>query len=70
MKVANLGKTLYRGTKNLWVKYHFLVPPRLWKKYAKLLWSIVMEGRGVPYLNPFDVKAYNTWLAEFEEETE
>ena len=61
-KIKNFSITIYRGTKSLWQKYHFLVPPRLWKKYAKIIWGIITEGEGLPYWNPSKVSEYNTWL--------
>ena len=59
-KVENFVVTLYRGTKSVWKKYHFLVPPRLWKKYIKLLLNIrpVRDG----FLDPMNKKDYNKWL--------
>ncbi len=61
-KAKNFSITIYRGTKNLWTKYHFLVPPRLWKKYAKLLWAIIWEGKHAPFWKVEDVAGYNEWL--------
>ena len=66
-KIKNFSLTLYRGTKSLWVKYHFLVPPRLWGKYLKTLFGIVKEtiGKG-PYLDPFKIEDYNLWILQSE----
>ena len=66
VSAKNLGITLYRGTKNLWVKYHFLVPPRLWKKYAKLIWTIIREKKGSMIWQTNDKDGYNAWLADNE----
>lgn len=67
-KIKNLSITVYRGTKNLWTKYHFLVPPRLWKKYIKLLWAIIREGKGSPFWEISNKDGYNAWLVNNEKE--
>ncbi len=68
MSIKNLGINLYRGTKNVWRKYHFLVPPKMWKKYAKLIWGMLREGKGGPFWNPDNVEEYNAWLVANEKE--
>lgn len=67
-KVINLGLTIGRGTKSLWTKYHFFVPPRLWKKYIKLLWAIIREGKGSPFWEISNKDGYNAWLVNNEKE--
>lgn len=69
-KIADFTLTLGRGTKNLWLKYHFLVPPRLWKKYIKFLWSILHQNGPAPFLNIFDVDGYNKWIKQNEKTEE
>ena len=61
-KIINFALTIGRGTRNLWIKYHFIVPPKLWKKYAKLLWAILWEGKYAPFWPVEDVAGYNEWL--------
>lgn len=65
-KIKNLTITLVRGTKSLWNKYHFLVPPRLWKKYIKYIWSIIREGKSAPFWQVHSVDGYNAWLGNNE----
>lgn len=65
-KLKNFGIVLYRGTKNLWNKYHFLVPPRLWKKYIKLIWAIIREGKNAPFWEVSNKDGYNEWLVKNE----
>ncbi|MBO7720422.1 glycosyltransferase [Candidatus Saccharibacteria bacterium] len=60
-RLENFFVTLYRGSKSSWKKYHFLIPPRLWKKYIKLL--LGMRPINLFY-NPLDKKDYNKWLEE------
>lgn len=67
-KIKNLSITVYRGTKSLWTKYHFLVPPRLWRKYIKLLWAIIREGKGSPFWEISNRDGYNAWLVNNEKE--
>lgn len=67
--VVNFGKTICRGTKSSWEKYHFLIPPKVIKKDLKFLWSIITEGSG-PYVNPFDKVSYNDWLNKNEKPVE
>lgn len=62
-----VSKNIYRGTKSLWKKYHFMVPPEIWKKEARYLWGIIADRS--PLINPMDVMKYNMWLNENKEET-
>lgn len=62
-KIVNFSKTIYRGTKNSWKKYHFLAPPKVFKKHLKYLWNIVTEREPL-YYDPFNVEQYNSWLDE------
>ena len=61
-RIKNLGVTLYRGVKNAWTKYHFLIPPRLWKSYFKFLWSIIYGRETKDFWSPYDKQGYNEWL--------
>jgi len=65
MKIVNFGKTIYRGTKNVWKKYHFLVPPKIIKKHMIYLWNILWE-RDSSLINPLNKKQYNAWLEKNE----
>ena len=60
-RVENFFVTLYRGSKSVWKKYHFLVPPRLWKKYIKLLLGIRPMDH---FYDPMDKKDYQAWIEE------
>lgn len=59
-RIENFVVTLYRGTKSSWKKYHFLIPPHLWKKYFLLLLGIRPDIYGC--YNPVDKKQYQKWL--------
>ncbi len=60
---------LHRGVRSLWTRYHFLVPPKKWKRYASSFWRIVTNGRIRPFLEPFCDSDYRAWIRESEEET-
>ena len=60
---------LYRGTKSVWTRYHFLVPPKKWKRYAMSFWKVVTNGRIRPYLDPFKDGDYRAWLRDSEKDT-
>ncbi|MBR2658677.1 glycosyltransferase [Candidatus Saccharibacteria bacterium] len=63
MGLVDFGKNMAGGIKSLWVKYHFLVPPRLWKKYAKTFVRIITGKVGAgSFLDPFRKEDYNYWL--------
>ena len=66
-RAVDFGKIVYRGTKSLWQKYHFLVPPKIVKKHAKYMWGVV-TGKEAPYYSPFDKEQYHKWLKENEKE--
>ncbi|MBQ3441043.1 glycosyltransferase family 2 protein [Candidatus Saccharibacteria bacterium] len=40
----------------------------MWKKYAKLIWGMLREGKGGPFWNPDNVEEYNAWLVANEKE--
>lgn len=61
-RIKSFGITLYRGVKNAWTKYHFLIPPRLWKSYFKFLWSIIHGKEAKDFWSPYDKEGYNAWL--------
>ena len=61
-RAKNLGITLVRGVKNAWTKYHFLIPPRLWKNYFRFLWSIIYGKEAKDFWSPYDKEGYNKWL--------
>ena len=62
--------TLFKGIKFLWKEYHFLVPPKLWKKYFNDFKNRI-RVRGVSlFYNPFNVDEYNLWLNKNEFESE
>ncbi len=65
-KLKNTFINLYRGTKSMWARYHFLVPPREWKHYGGAFLRLVTGGRVKPYLNPFLQNDYNTWMMDSE----
>ena len=60
---------LYRGTKSMWTRYHFLVPPREWKHYGEAFFRLVTRDRVKPFLNPFLQNDYNAWMRDSEEKT-
>ena len=66
--IINFNKTVYRGAKSSWNKYHFLIPPKVIKKNIKYLYNILKE-RELPYYDPLDKNQYNAWLAKNEEST-
>ena len=63
-----VSKNIWRGTKSLWKKYHFMVPLSVWKKEAKYLWGVLANKS--PLVNPMDVVKYNLWIDENRKEIE
>lgn len=61
-KIKKLGITFWKGLKNAWTKYHFIIPPRLWGNYFKFVWSIVREKNIAEFWFPYDAIGYNAWL--------
>lgn len=61
-RLTIISKNLYRGTKSLWKKYHFMVPLDVWKKEIKYLWGIIADRS--PLVSPMIAKKYNMWLNE------
>ncbi len=65
-RITIVSKNIWRGTKSLWKKYHFLVPKEIWVKEAKYLWGIIANRS--PLVDPMDKVKYNLWLDENREE--
>ncbi len=67
-RVINIGKGLAGGVKSLWVKHHFLIPPKMWAKYAKTFYKLVTGriGKG-SFVDPLRIEEYNYWLKQNEE---
>lgn len=71
--LRNLIITIGRGTKNVWKKYHFLVPPKVMKRNLIYLKNILLEGRGrrasvrsALFYDPSKKEEYNEWLKQNE----
>lgn len=65
-KTLALKNVCVHGCSVLWKDYHFLIPPKEWKKIAKRLVKRIKQG-SVPYFgNPFDKYDYNEWLKNYE----
>ncbi len=68
-KCVSLIKVIKRGVKFLWREHHFLVPPRLWGKYAKRV-IYRLNNHFDEYYDPMNVGDYNKWLETFHQEYE
>lgn len=66
--IKTFCKVIIKGIKFLWREHHFLVPPRLWGKYAKRF-IYRMRNFSDEYYNPMIISDYNKWLIEFKDET-
>lgn len=62
--------TLGKGIAFFWKKYHFLVPPKLWKKYWTDFKTRVRYRDKNSYNNPYNVEEYNKWINKYEKEEE
>lgn len=67
-KVKTVFTVLGRGIKYLWKEYHFLVPPRLWKKFFRDFINRIKYRDVYLYYNPFNVNDYNKWLEKNEKD--
>lgn len=63
-KIKILFHVLYKGTRFMWREYHFLVPPRLIKKYYKDFKTSLKSG-DLRFYDPFDRIEYNKWLKKY-----
>ena len=59
-KFKKIGGKIKRGVKFLWREYHFLVPPKMMKKYIKMFFT--KEKISTVY-NPVINSEYNEWLS-------
>ena len=69
INLKDFGVNVYRGCRKMWKEYHFLVPPRVFKKNMRYAWNMI---RGVNALcaSPFDKVQYNKWLERNVEKVE
>ncbi len=62
--------TLGKGIAFFWTKYHFLVPPKLWKKYWTDFKTRVRHRDTDSFYNPYNIDEYNKWINKYEKEEE
>ena len=60
--------TLGKGIVFFWKKYHFLVPPKLWKKYLTDFKTRVRYRDTNSFNNPYNMEEYNKWINKYEKE--
>lgn len=68
-KIYHIFYVLYRGIRAAWKQYHFIIPPRLWKKYWIDLKNKMHSVDNNLFYNMDNKKDYNKWL-EFNETSE
>ena len=66
--VKALFVTLGKGISFFWRKYHFLVPPKMWKKYFNDFKNRVRHRDTYSTYNPYNQSDYNKWLLKVEEQ--
>jgi len=59
-RLTIVSKNIWRGTKSLWKKYHFMIPKEIWVKEIKYLWGIITNRS--PLIDPMNIAKYNMWL--------
>lgn len=62
--------TLGKGIAFFWRKYHFLVPPKMWKKYFNDFKTRVKHRDTYSTYNPFNQSDYHKWILKNEKEEE
>jgi glycosyltransferase involved in cell wall biosynthesis len=60
-KIKIFFHVIYKGFRFLWREYHFLVPPRMLKKYFHDF-KVSMKSGDLRFYDPFDRIEYNKWL--------
>lgn len=64
-KIGKVIKVLARAIRFAWRKYHFLIPPKMWKEYTILLIDKIRGKEQTSEIyDPFNKKEYNMWLKE------
>ncbi len=69
-RVGHFFYVIYRGIRAAWKQYHFLIPPRLWKKYWLEFINKLQSSENSLFYNPDNIKDYHKWIKEFEKEEE
>lgn len=65
-KIYHIFYVLYRGTRAAWKQYHFIIPPRLWKKYWIEFKNKMQSTQNSLFYNMNNKEEYNKWLIENE----
>lgn len=60
IRIRDVSVNIFRGTKSLWKKYHFKVPPKVIKEKTKYLVGILFDRSAI--INPMNGSQYITWL--------
>ena len=68
-KIKILCHVLRKGIAFMWREYHFLVPPRMIKKYYRDFKKSMRSG-DLRFYDPFNSIEYNKWLASHQTITE
>ncbi len=65
-KLFLILQIVYFGVKKLWKDYHFLVPPKMWKKYWQSFKNRLKHNNALFAYDPYNPNDYNKWLEENE----
>ena len=58
----NVGKAMIRAIKYAWKEYHFLVPPKMWKKEFIKFHKIIVIGDENSFVDCNNDRKYRKWL--------
>ena len=67
-KIYHVIYVFYRGIRAAWIQYHFLIPPRMWKKYWIEFVNKMRNKENGLFYNPNNIVEYNKWLKIFEKD--
>lgn len=65
-KIYHILYVFYRGIRAAWKQYHFIIPPKLWKKYWIELKNKLRNQDNGYFYRPMNITEYNKWLEIFE----
>ena len=62
--LARIFRPIFKGIKIMWVRHHFIIPPKKLKRYLKSFIDNYRHPQNNKFYNPENPRDYNRWLNE------
>lgn len=62
--LTRIFRPIFKGIKIMWVRHHFIIPPKKLKRYLKAFIANYRHPQNNKFYNPENPRDYNRWLNE------